>query len=296
MSDDGSECITPAELYAELAELDNHLTLKEVVDYMVEAERALGGGEGDMASDQQLSFDEFVRLFPERMRHLRGLEDRHQGSQSHGEHMNEQLQRLHGKGTTWIKTMETRVQQLEDAGWALLQARKSGDLVTEIQDHFTAICDLLSNTPGSDGLGAPARKSRKKKDDTIPCFGYETFLQEKAAMEHWPSLIDAECKRVRSLLGRKKGNANKVDRFAVHDAVLNVLNKVKHVITWSKEQMEEYESLAEAMISNEQPMGPHSLSGRGLALMPGEEANEQQAQDDPLGDEGTSGKSWLHCW
>jgi len=285
LDDDGSECISPEELWAELCGIDSSLTLDEVMVYMEEAEVQIGG-EGEAAKDSKLEFAEFVRLFPERMRHLQSLQDRFDSSLAHAYDVSGNLEKVHSKVKAWIQTLDDNYVALDDQGGELLSAKKAGEPIKAIQELFSIIQEMLGNPPGIPNhqiLGG--KKVRLKKGET-PGFGYDTFLQDKALMEHWPNLIDPECHRLRSALARKKGNANKVDRFSVNDSVLNVLNKIKHVVTWSKEQVEEYESLSDALRALEAPMAPTSLSGRGLALVAGEQ-DEEQANDDALLDEGT---------
>jgi len=75
---------------------------------------------------------------------------------------------------------------------------------------------------------------------------------------------------------------------------LNVLNKVRHVIAWAKEQMEEYESLVDTRKDLEGSITEPCLSGRGLPAQ--QEEEEHDEEEGLLADDGKGQAGGFTSW
>jgi hypothetical protein len=283
-------------LFEELQKFDNSLTLEDVVSYMEETELNLGDDQGNCL----LEFDEFVRLFPERLHRLKLLQDREEAQQATTNELTERLHTVKEAVRHWLKALAEEREVLHQVAYELL-GKRGDQYVYDLKDRLRIVTHLLSNPPGpqhdfADLFSDPFGKRKKKKNEAVDVYGYDSFVQEHAREMWWPHLIDDEKAKVRNAIVKSSGGKkDKIDRFAAHDAAQSVLGKLEDVMEWSRHQLEEYESFIEVFELPEQRMPTAMYSHRGLPQLPGEKDEDEYDEANDLGGEDAELKPKGQC-
>jgi len=294
LDDDGSQCISPEELFAALRELDEALTLEEVVLHIETTEQNVGGDgedkkdeEGGGGSDGTIDFNEFVRLFPTRVARVKALEDRIEGSQRSANELRNRLVTVKAKLRKWVKTLEDEKEDIDK----LLFDRQvtSEQRLPALKHRFKMVASLFGHPPG------PAtaeehnanfksymrnRKNKNGKKAQGDVFGYDSFAQDQSHNSFWSILIEEDRKKLKGAVIKESSTEVHIDPFAVHDAGESVANKISEVVDWTKAQLEEYESFAEVQTDLELKLPQIPYSARGLMLQNSENAKEDAEQDE----------------
>jgi len=322
LDDDGSEQISAPELFEALSKLDVDLTMDEVVAHIESAE--LGIADDCGTQDHQLDFDEFIHLFPERMKKLHALDDRAKSTRDHSDGLGDQFSLVRNDAHDWVKALDREIDNIRDLSARTVDRRQnSTQCVHDLKKHFGRVKDYLRKVPGPSGFHEieanckekqkkqvtdelkAAKGKKAKKDKTAnqqsDTYGFASFLQDQALLELWPVIILNEVKLLNAAMsiGKKASDGvpvaaaeGGVDQYKAHDAAESVVKKVQDVLTWAAAQLEEYESFVEVLTSPETPMNTLSYSGRGLQNVDDDDLEPGQDADLDVGaGHGTSGES-----
>merc|ERR1712224_996468 len=128
LDDDGSECISPQELFDELRVFDDSLTLENVVAYVAEKDLNphADGEENEVDKDCELHFNEFVQLFPERVKYVQTLHARKESTISQAAAYADALAEVKDDALEWVSDLEAKFNELHELTEELLNAKKVG--------------------------------------------------------------------------------------------------------------------------------------------------------------------------
>merc|ERR1712232_1402174 len=107
--DNGSESVTPEELYAELHALDSSITMAQIIRHIKDAEdfaRTNLFDQGETSDEHCLDFEVFCRLFPQRVARLKQMQDRMNHAAHYGEHLDKHFSRFVEDVDAWIKALD----------------------------------------------------------------------------------------------------------------------------------------------------------------------------------------------
>jgi Ca2+-binding EF-hand superfamily protein len=287
LDNDGSQCISPEELHESLHELDETLTLEEVVAHIAATEQHLGedeqkGSEDGGGGDGTIDFDEFVRLFPTRVARVKALEDRIHDTQVVGNQLKTRFVGFKSKIRKWVKSLEEEKDEIEKSMDNFMQ-KKGDDEVNNLKQKFKVVSTMLGHPPGpataedhSNNFKTFLRNRKKNsgKKSKFECFGFDSFVQDQGITGFWSILIDDEKRKFKASVLQESNNETHIDHFACHDAAERAASKICDVIEWTKTQLEEYESFAEVLTDMEIHLPQLPYSSRGLMH------NMEEAADD----------------
>lgn len=316
LDEDGSEEITAEELWDVLKSFDASLTLEDVVKHVEAAESDANAQGAEGNADNALSFAEFTRLFPVRMERLASLESRVQSAKGEAECLFGKFKSVEDPIQLWIDNLQNIMDKLVDLAKDSIDQKKDGySTAKSIRSQLTKASDCLKNPPGAKDFDAVtlrsfakdnAKKTQNKskkvskfkaEEEQFDCFGFDNFLQMQSHLEGWQTSVVEEGRVLKDVLlaakvqvsGNKEG---KVDRFKAHDGAGAAINKIEGIITWTKQQLLEYQSFSDAMMTFETPLPSISMSGRGIRKVD-EEEEDEDADEDVVQSKGALGKLGL---
>lgn len=293
LDDDGSEQVTPQELYDELVVLDNKITIEDVVKHVEAAELGLEDEDEDDVGtkDHAIDYNEFMQLFPVRVQRIRELKDRLQGYDD----MAKELCKLLEDGTPgverWLRSMETATLTIQDLASKVVDPRHVETLTEAakaLRKQFGKLDEGLKAPPGPSEPQELALKLRSgKAAKSIKVLGYSSFVQDLSLIDHWPLLIAYESKNMKLAMSAGSGSGpESIDKWKLHEAADGAANKIHKLLAQVRFQLDEYTSFAEVMSSPEALMATANLSGRGL---PPRGGGADEDEDDDNGEDNEDG-------
>eukprot|EP00931_Biecheleriopsis_adriatica_P015787 TRINITY_DN11869_c0_g1_i1.p1 TRINITY_DN11869_c0_g1~~TRINITY_DN11869_c0_g1_i1.p1 ORF type:complete len:912 (+),score=217.09 TRINITY_DN11869_c0_g1_i1:99-2834(+) len=274
LDDDGSEQVSAKELYDELVELDESITMDDVIEHIEAAE--LGMDDDDEAvQDHVIDYAEFVQLFPVRVKRMGEIKDRFTNSRATAEELANQFDDLQPLLDKWQSSLEATILTIADLSNKAVDNRNENavEAAKGLKRQFVKIDEGLKTPPGpADPPEMIAKFKSGRAKNSISVFGFNTYLQDFALVDSWNSLITVEMKALKQALTvNGKASSHHVDAWKAHDAADSVCLKTNGALARVKAQHEEYYSFADIFKSPEALMGPVHLSGRGLPLRAGED-------------------------
>lgn len=293
LDDDGSEQVTPQELYDELVALDSKITIEDVVKHVEAAELGLEDeDEEDVGTkDHAIDYNEFMQLFPVRVQRMRELKDRLQGCDDTSKELCKLLEDSTPGIERWMRSMETATLTIQDLASKVVDPRHV-DTMTEaakaLRKQFGKLDEGLKAPPGPAELQELVFKFRTGKGKSIKVLGYSSFVQDMSLMDNWPLLISFESKNMKLAMMAGPGSGpESIDKWKLHEAADGAANKIHKLLAKVRLQLDEYTSFAEVMSAPEALMATVNLSGRGLPPRTGadedEDGDEQEANEDGAG-------------
>lgn len=294
LDDDGSEQVTPQELYDELVALDSKITIQDVVKHVEAAELGLEDeDEEDVGTkDHAIDYNEFMQLFPVRVQRMRELKDRLQGCDDASKELCKLLEDSTPGIERWIRSMETSTLTIQDLASKVVDPRHV-DTMTEaakaLRKQFGKLDEGLKAPPGPAEVQELIFKFRAGKGKSIKVLGYSSFVQDMALLDNWPLLISFESKNMKLAMMAGPGSGpESIDKWKLHEAADGAANKIHKLLAKVRLQLDEYTSFAEVMGAPEALMATVNLSGRGLPPRGGgadedEDGDEQEAKEDGVG-------------
>lgn len=297
LDDDGSEEITPEELFDALSALDSKLTMAEVMQHIEEAE--IDVGKGETGKDRKIDFDEFVALFPVRMAMTKTLQARVDSVADRATDLGDRFDAFAQQAKDWMALLKDCLGKVQTLSRTGLDKDNAMAGVKEMKKQFFKISEALRCPPGPNNIeqltkssaaaakrkaaakkhtGKHSRNSSKEKPIDEEVLGFDSFLQDQAAYHMWPTLIAPELRMIKQSIIVEKDKES-VDHLKAHDAASTVLTKVTLVLEWAKGQFEEYQAIVEILRSSLEKPIPHLMySGRGLRRS-GEEEEVDDEED-----------------
>lgn len=273
LDDDGSGAISSQELYDELKPLCSELTMEDIQAHIAASEIAIPDAEGEAEDDQKLDYNEYMQLFPGRLRRVKAVEDRISFNLSGAEQLQQKFDSVKDKVRSWMKALDSEATAMNKLSSSL--DREGVATFRELKKRLAKVATLLQHPPGPKDLQhqmevhqAQQRRRRKcSKELSTPLsaeYGFDSFVQDHAVHCFWPVLVDAERKMIKHAIHTDNAGHDYVDVFKVSDAVQFVVKKIDEVLEWTRYQLEEYESITDVLSNAE--CGMHSMvySGRGL--------------------------------
>lgn len=285
LDDDGSEEITAKELFDNLCVLDDSLTLEEIAQHIAEAE---GGLEDHGDADHCIDFEEFVNLFPERIRRLKEQSERVEGTKLHAAELLESFGKVDDKIDSWGSKLEQFTLELEPLSGRITDLKENSmELAQAMQKICRKMKSVLVDIPGNEDFNlmsvsqdyqdlqkkkdkAAQGKLRIRKEDfaveqLVSMYDVEKFMQVEAVRGGWVSLLNPDITSLKEVIRTGAHSEKKdCDRYRAHDVAECVVMKTKEISEWVKAQHEEYKSITDAMMSVEPEMPKLPFSGRGL--------------------------------
>lgn len=289
LDDDGSEVVSAEELFVDLHDLDDDITMDEVIEHIANAELEMGDDdEAGGAADHAIDYNEFKQLFPVRVERMRKLKDRADFSKMGNENICKAFQDINPNVEKWLRLMEQTVLTIQDLASKAVDNRNDNapEAAKGLRKHFAKIDDNLKHPPGPlDAKEMMAKyKSARSKLHVVE-YGYKTYLQDMGILEDWHMLMVNELKSLKTALGPGggKGAVGNVDAWKAHDAADSAALKVQDMLSRVRGLNDEYAAFTDMLGSREACMGEATLSGRGLKPRLCEQENEQA---DNQGNEG----------
>ncbi|CAJ1342877.1 unnamed protein product, partial [Effrenium voratum] len=290
LDDDGSEQVTPQELYDELVELDNRITIADVVKHVEAAELELGEDDEDIGTqDHAIDYNEFMQLFPVRVQRMRLLKDRLQNCDD----TSKELCRLLADSTPaierWLRNIETTTLTIQDLASKVVDPRHVDTMqeaAKALKKQFAKLDEGLKAAPGPADPQEMMVKYRTGKGKSLKVFGYSSFVQDMALIDNWPMLIASEGRNMKMALSAGGTGSDSIDKWKLHEAAEQAANKIHKLLAKVRLQLEEYTSFSEVVTAPEALMAGANLSGRGLPpRMGGDEDDDEprEAMEDGLG-------------
>lgn len=296
IDEDGSEEITPGELWETLSALGPGLTVAQVVEHIESVEAAAAGGPAspqseqaaDANQDQALDFEEFCCLFRRRVERVKALEARNERARHLAMEMGSKFEGIRDLAEEFVNALNTVQDDLHNAkGLAVERFRGEQaqvNAVSALRETLKKADASLKGTPGPhDDLEVLTmeRKHGKrhvvvepghhhhhhrhgKKEDLV--FGFDDFLQERGAEQDWYKLLAREVREVTQTKAKteKHHKLHESDYLSVYKHVNRAGVKLKEVEEWSRGQAKEYEAFVETFRVEEESMPRLPLSCRGL--------------------------------
>jgi len=279
IDEDGSEQITPPELFEALSPLSSELTLEQVVHHIAEVE-GLAEDADDSAQDHVLDFAEFAQLFPERTRLMKELQARATQAAEASNELQDRFSSVQGDVKEWISKMEGVKQQMNHLKGLVLERFRGEEKRHEALDNLKTQLKLADSSfrhvPAPSGEVTHMRTSTVAKTKSVRrrsvnnhkneiLLGFDTFCKDHASDESWGALLTKETKALASTASKKgKARLNEPDYLASYFAVETAVEKLTDALTWTKGQFEEYESFCDAFSHLEAPLPAVSRATRGL--------------------------------
>mmetsp|Transcript_104311 Transcript_104311/g.185460 ORF Transcript_104311/g.185460 Transcript_104311/m.185460 type:complete len:922 (-) Transcript_104311:33-2798(-) len=278
LDDDGSEEVSPQELFDELVDLDDSITMDDVLAHIEEAEGGIGDdADGDGAQDHVIDYSEFVQLFPVRVSRMAKMRDRFEGARQTQEHLSKSFTDLQPHAERWIRMLDQTVLTIQDLASKAVDNRNENapDAARSLKKYFAKIDEGLKTPPGpADAAEMTAKYKSNKSKKSIAVFGFDSFIQDSAILDNWNILITLEIKALKSALTQTTKVGSGVDAWKAHDAADSVSLKINDMLKRVKAQMEEYSSFTEILSLNESLMAGVNMSSRGLRPRPGEDEDD----------------------
>lgn len=310
LDDDGSEQISPEELFAELRAMDDNLTFEQIVEHVQAAEQharksmrrlssaANGGQYEDVemppqveGKDITIDFQEFVRLFPVRVKRLQSLQDRVDRSQIFACHTQDLFATVEPEAKKWFQHLEDVKHSIEKLQVVLGDRdNKEGadQAVKDLKRYVHRVSEYARNPPGPHDMktlmsqiGGRNKKKRNRGPGETDTYGFDTFLQDQAIKEFWGSCVNEQIKLLKHATSKDaKTGAESIDQYKAHDASDTVIVKINEILAWAGGQMEEYKAFVEVLAEPECSLPTMMLSSRGL------QHHGDEADDEGDGEEG----------
>eukprot|EP00928_Gymnodinium_smaydae_P009077 TRINITY_DN13351_c0_g2_i1.p1 TRINITY_DN13351_c0_g2~~TRINITY_DN13351_c0_g2_i1.p1 ORF type:complete len:860 (+),score=224.42 TRINITY_DN13351_c0_g2_i1:220-2799(+) len=309
LDEDGSEEVSPQELWEVLQNLDDAIQVEDVKEYIASVEHLLRGlkgeeeekkeeekAEGKGEDDGVLSYNEFVNLFPERTQRIDAIERRvHSGREACGAAVTK-FRGVANQITNWMRSMEQDKKALEKlCGATATRTAESSTAALQMKKHFQKLKELLNHLPGphreeesEEGGRRSSRKSvvldKKAHQHQEDEWGWETFIEKQAAVLKWKDMLTNEAKQLKQALSGRAHLSDGVDTIMANDAGSNAVEKVGDLLQWCRMQMSEYEAFTEANDSLEMLMPSVAFSSRGLRIRVDQDAANGNANQDMFGE------------
>jgi len=281
---DGSQNITPFELWETLHVFNPEVTPEQVEKYVIATEKKVSGVAGDNSEqDHQLDFQEFTCLFPERCRRIDEIQERIDHSVSRGKDVNIRYQGVKHDIRSWVRFLQDCIKDVTQSRvyvadpYCSMANRKEGlDLIARIAGDLT---EAVKGLPGPyDDFPSLVRKgpnaikgNRITKQEGLQTkegyfYAFDGFLQEHAVRSEWAFLFLPDQKYFAKVIQKRKdkGPLKEVEYAEVVKGVDDFMFKLRQVYNWSSGQSEEYDSFSLVLSDMEKPIGELSVSGRGL--------------------------------
>jgi len=294
LDDDGSEQVTPQELYDELKDLDSSITIEDVVKHVEAAELEIEDSkdEEENTKDHAIDYTEFMQLFPVRVERVRQLKERLQTSEDHSKELCQQLEDVTPAVERWMRSMETATLTIQDLASKIVDPRHADTMMEAartLKKQVAKVDEGLKAAPGPDEAQELMFKFRTGRGKGVKVFGYSSFVQDMALIDNWHLYLAFESKNMKVAMSAGGGSGvDSIDKWKLHEAAEAAANKIHKTIVKVRLQMEEYASFAEVMSSWEARMAPANLSGRGLPPRGGDEEEDDggellEGAEDALG-------------
>ncbi|CAE7421077.1 PRA1F2 [Symbiodinium natans] len=286
LDDDGSEQVTPQELYDELVELDSSITIEDVVKHVEAAELELeDSDEEDDTKDHAIDYTEFMQLFPVRVERVRQLKERLRNSEKRSKELCKPLEDVTPSVERWLRSMETATLTIQDLASKIVDPRHADTMMEaarNLKKQMAKVDEGLKTVPGPLDPQELMIKFRTSSRKSAKDPSYNSFVQDMALLESWHLLLAFENKNMKMAMSAGGGSGNDaIDKWKLHEAAEAAANKIHKTISKVRLQLLEYTSFAEVMSSLEGSLvdDPKNqdrlkLSGRGLPPRMGEEEEE----------------------
>ncbi|CAE7255409.1 CPK13, partial [Symbiodinium sp. KB8] len=131
LDDDGSEQVTPQELYDELKDLDSSITIEDVVKHVEAAELEIEDSEDEEENtkDHAIDYTEFMQLFPVRVERVRQLKERLLSSEDHSKELCQHLEDVTPAVERWLRSMETATLTIQDLASKIVDPRHADTMM-----------------------------------------------------------------------------------------------------------------------------------------------------------------------
>lgn len=289
---DGSQEITPEELYEALQDLDQGLTMEQVIAHIKTVESITNeGGDKDCNQDQAIDFAEFLRLFPECTRRMKLLEDRSACCTFEGSKHRDKFLSVREQANDWMNRLQLMQRQLQqNKGYAIEKfhgEEKRGDAMNNLYNGLRLADQAARNIPGpkveafaqqSNQKAQSKQKAQKRTKKKELILGYDTFMRVHAEETRWSKLFTHEYKELQRTKAKKdKGQMNEPDYLKAYYSVEAAIDKLTSTLKWAKGQAGEYESFLDVIDGTEPTLPPVSMAGRGLQAHSGEKPDAEAA-------------------
>lgn len=278
LDDDGSECISAEELFCQLRTLDESLTFEQILEHIEAAEDEIQGHvrkekeNKDEMKDAKLDFEEFVHLFPVRLKRMKLLQERTDANHQYAELSQQLFQSVQMEAHQWLKQLQAEISTVDKLSGLVVNKDEAEQAVKDLKKRFFRISEYLRHPPGPYDAktmgqlmqGVKAKTKAQKRNSRNDMYGFDSFMQDQAIKEYWAGLIVDEMRLLRQSVMKNAGNNADIDHFKVHDAAETAILKLDLIIEWTRSQLEEYESFVEVLADIEAPMPTMTLSSRGL--------------------------------
>jgi len=277
LDDDGSEQISPQELWDELVDLDDSLTMEDVLQHIEDAEGEVEGRDADEdASDHAIDYSEFIQLFPVRVKRINKMKDRFESARQSMEHLAKAFSDVQPLAERWIRTLDQTVLTIQDLASKAVDNRneQAPDAARSLKKYFVKVDECLKAPPGPADAAEMVSKFKGNKKKNVSVFGFDSFIQDCALLDNWNTLVSLEMKSLKSALIQTSKVGAGIDAWKAHDAADGVALKINDLLKKVKAQMEEYTSFSEVLSSPEALMAAVNMSGRGLKPRHGEDEDD----------------------
>jgi len=279
---DGSQEITPPELFETLHPLNPELTLEQVIHHIGIVE--LNCASNMELHDHTLDFDEFCQLFPTRMQRVQELDRRGEEALMRSMELRTRFESVREVTWEWIHRLESVLQELNTLKGLAIEKfrgeRARDDAVDSLRINLKLADTCFRHTPGPDGdLEAKHEASKRerakrrhriangggKRESDDVCLDFDNFLQNHAVNNDWLTLLTREANTLAKMKAKKEKQPLKEDDYfkAYKSADVAEL-KLHEVLAWSKTQVREYASFVEVLEVPESGLPRLPMSGRGL--------------------------------
>mmetsp|Transcript_55125 Transcript_55125/g.178611 ORF Transcript_55125/g.178611 Transcript_55125/m.178611 type:complete len:842 (-) Transcript_55125:445-2970(-) len=221
LDDDGSEVVSPEELYEVLQEMDGSLTLAEVVRHIADAEQQVatlagaskGDGYASGKDDQAIDYGEFCQLFPVRVQRMAVMSNRIDTERTTAEDLSGRFGSYRKKIQDWIAKLRGVVETIRKLSDTTIERTEAGsEAAKALKKEFSRLQDALGNAPGpfdafefqnmvqrakkdfqrrqfgDDSPGHAKNKGKHKKEEVqvnSDLLGFDSFLQDvETSLEH----------------------------------------------------------------------------------------------------------------
>jgi Ca2+-binding EF-hand superfamily protein len=315
LDEDGSEQICPQELFDTLKHYSSDLKMEQVLEHIAKAEgRSAEVDNEEQSKDHKIDFQEYVRLFPVRLRRLQKMEERLSSTMNYGQDACTRYQQVEDQVAHWIKSLDNECHMINKL---CLECgdKKGPESVKQLRAHCGKAAELLKHPPGPadyeahmDLWNSISKKKKKGEQqrrvskgggpiDKTPgvseVFGFDSFMQTQALHAWWPMLIDNDRATIKNCMHHDSvNNALACDYFRASDAGQNVVKKIDEVLEWAKFQVEEYKSFVDVLTTSEGAIPQIGFSSRGLQSH-GEEADGHMQDDEGSPSHGDDAKAGI---
>jgi len=236
------------------------------------------------------------------------LLDRVEATHAHADDLGARFAGVKSDIVTWMEELATEQDEVVRLSVSVLREETEMDSVKDLKRHFRTIGALLSHPPGPASATRHISKFRKHakgqelqkkvkggktKKSEIGTYGFDSFVQDESVRGYWPMLMQDDMRRMKGVVV-KSSDAVEVDSPVAFDVAENVMRKIDEVLSWSKNQLEEYQSFVEVLGDMETPMPDIPHAPRGLRR--GEGVEEENCDHDEDFLESKNQKSLLTCF